>query len=179
MNEQTLVKLIPQPSGTIVFDIQNLLPTGNKPFIVNGRKYLFLSHAASSGRTVGVSEHGVNTYAEPIWSQEITDGPIRLDIITSKVVVLDSSTKPWPMPLQLINVLFAVGEASPENPEEIEVQELPFHWRVLFKELFPSEEWLSILSKFAFHELNMCRLRGPLFAVPNTTNRTTFKLTIT
>lgn len=76
--------------GTVTFDICHLLSEG-RVLISNDRKYVCVE-ADPNNAKVAITSESKNMYVQPVWSMEDDEGPMSLELVIVKEVVLERRT---------------------------------------------------------------------------------------
>lgn len=137
--------------GTVTFDICHLLSEG-RVLISNDRKYVCVE-ADPNNAKVAITSENKNMYVQPVWSMEDDEGPMSLELVIVKEVVLERRTTMVRGDAVIRSVLF-VGRSSSKDPKKIDVLEVPKKYRQLFNMIFPTTSQLSESSQKAYNLLN-------------------------
>ena len=106
--------------GTVTFDICHLLSEG-RVLISNDRKYVCVE-ADPNNAKVAITSENKNMYVQPVWSMEDDEGPMSLELVIVKEVVLERRTTMVRGDAVIRSVLF-VGRSSSKDPKKIDVLE--------------------------------------------------------
>ena len=146
--------------GTVTFDICHLLSEG-RVLISNERKYVCVE-ADPNNAKVAITSESKNMYVQPVWSMEDDEGPMSLELVIVKEVVLERKTTMVRGDAVIRSVLF-VGRSSSKDPQKIDVLEVPKKYRQLFDMIFPTISQLSESSQKAYNLLNRHSRETQLF----------------
>ena len=101
-------------------------------------------------------------YVQPVWSMEDDEGPMSLELVIVKEVVLERRTTMVRGDAVIRSVLF-VGRSSSKDPQKIDVLEVPKKYQQLFDMIFPTISQLSESSQKAYNLLNRHSRETQLF----------------